>query len=245
MFISWFVNSIDLLESLRKYPVFDAAQFASSASLDPGSAKVRLFRMKKECRIVEIHRNSYTVFRDPLIVASRIVWPSYISLWYALSHHGMTSQVPHGIAVVTTRGTFRKHLDFLGTTITFIRVPPSFLYGYDRIIVGGHEVFMAYPEKAIVDAIHLKMISASEVFEMIRGNERVLDLKRLVEFVSRSNDGDAMRRIGFMLYRMGRIHDMRLRGRLGGTAVPLDPSLPPEGPLIKRWGIIDNLGVER
>jgi predicted transcriptional regulator of viral defense system len=239
------VNSIDLLESLGRYPVFDAAQFASSAGLEPGSAKVRLFRMKKKGRIVEIHRNSYTVFRDPLIVASRIVWPSYISLWYALSHHGLTSQVPHGIAVVTTRGTFRKKLDFLGTTITFIRVPPSYFYGYDRIIVGGHEVFMAYPEKAIVDAIHLKMISASEVFEMIRDNEPGLDIKRLIEFVSRSNDWDAMRRIGFMLDRMGHHDHKRLRGRLGGTAVPLDHSLPTEGPLVQRWGIIDNLGVER
>jgi len=239
------MNSMDLLESLQRYPVFDAAQFASSAGLDPGSAKVRLFRMKGKGRIVEIHRNSYTMFRDPLIVASRIVWPSYISLWYALSYHGMTSQVPHGIAVVTTRGTFRKKLDFLGTTITFIRVPASFLFGYDRIIVGGHEVFMAYPEKAIVDAVHLKMISASEVFEMVRDNEQGLDLKRLVEFVSRSDDRDAMRRIGFMLDRMGHHNLLRLRGPFGGTAVPLDHSLPPEGPMIKKWGIIDNLRVER
>jgi predicted transcriptional regulator of viral defense system len=179
-----------------------------------------------------------------LIVASRIVWPSYISLWYALSYHGKTSQVPHGIAVLTPRMTFRKQLDFLGTTIAFIRVQPSFLYGYDRIIVGGHEVFMAYPEKAIVDAIHLKMISASEVFEMIRDNERGLDLKRLAEFASRSNDGDAMRRIGFMLDRMGRHHHGRLRARFDGAPVPLDPSLPAEGPLIKRWGIINNVGVE-
>jgi len=239
------VNSIDLLESLGKYPVFDAVQFSRSSGLDPDSAKVRLFRMKRAGRIIELHRNSYTVLRDPLIVASHIVWPSYISLWYALSYHGMTSQVPHGIAVLTSRGTFRKQLDFLGTTIAFIRVPPSFFFGYDRITVGGHEVFMAYPEKAIVDAIHLKMISASEVFEMIRDNERGLKVERLVEFASRSNDGDAMRRIGFMLERMGNHYHGRLCARFDRTPVPLDPSLPAEGPFIKRWGIINNVKVER
>jgi predicted transcriptional regulator of viral defense system len=239
------MNSIDLLESLKTYPVFDTAQFASLAGLSPGSAKVRLFRMKRNGRMIEIHRNSYTVVRDPLIVASRIVWPSYISLWYALSYHGMTAQVPHGIAVLTSRGTFRKELEFMGTKITFIMIPPSFLYGYDKINVGGHDVFMAYPEKALVDALHLKRISVSEVFEMIRDNQHELDMERLVEFVLLSNDGEAIRRIGFMLDRLGHHYHGRLRGPTGKAPVPLDHTLPANGRLNKRWGVIDNLEAWR
>ncbi|MBM4249179.1 MAG: hypothetical protein FJ149_07040 [Euryarchaeota archaeon] len=237
------MNSIDLLESLKRYPVFDAARFAASAGLGPDSAKVRLFRMKRAGRIIEVQRNSYTVHRDPLIVASHIVWPAYISLWYALSHHGMTPQVPRAMAVVTTRATFHRELDFLGTRITFIRVPPGYLFGYDRLSVGGHEVFMAYPEKAIVDAIHLGRISASEVFEIIQCNGRELAIDRLVDFAGRSNDGDAARRIGYMLDRAGRRPRGRPRIPPGTTPIPLDRSLPAEGPVDRRWGVIDNVGA--
>jgi predicted transcriptional regulator of viral defense system len=200
--------------------------------------------MREQGRVIGIQRDSFTVLKDPLVIASRIVWPSYVSLWYALSYHGMTLQVPQGITVLTSRQTFRKQLEFQGTRITFVLIPPSFLYGYDRIEVDGHEVFMAYPEKAILDALHLERISVSEISEIIKEHRRELNLERMVEYALRSNDDLAIRRLGYLLERSGYRKYKRLQG-VKGTAIPLEPSLPSDGPLNRKWGVIDNLGVAR
>jgi predicted transcriptional regulator of viral defense system len=237
------MNSLDLMESLKRYPVFDAAQFALMTGLDPASAKVRLFRMRRQGRILGIQRDAFTVLKDPLLIASRIVWPSYISLWYALSYHHMTLQVVHEITVLTSRQTFRKQLEFQGTRINFVLIPPVFLYGYDRLDIGDHEVFMAYPEKAILDALHLHRISVSEISEIVSEHEDELDLERLVEFAKRCNDEKTIRRLGFILERSGHRKVAGLRP-VKGKPLAAEPSFPPDGPLNIRWGVIDNLGGE-
>lgn len=241
--IGYCMNSIDLLDALRKYPVFDTAQFASITGLDSASAKVRLFRMREQGRLLGIQRNSFTVYKDPLVIASKIVWPSYISLWYALSHHGLTLQVPQGITVLTSRQTFRKKICFQGTSINFLLVSPSFMYGYDRIDVGGHEVFMAYPEKALLDALHLQQISVSEISEILMEHGRELDLDRLVEYALRSKDDKLVRRTGLLLERSGYRQHKGLPGGKGKAPIPLDPLLPAEGPLNRKWAVLDNLGA--
>ncbi|MCQ8898325.1 MAG: hypothetical protein NQU48_02650 [Hadesarchaea archaeon] len=63
--------------------------------------------MKREKLIREIERNKYTLHEDPLLIASSITWPSYISCWAALSHHHLTEQLRTAIHVVTTRSRKR------------------------------------------------------------------------------------------------------------------------------------------
>jgi len=239
------MNSIDLLENLKKYPVFDMPAFAEAAGLEPASAKVRLFRMKNKGRILEIQRNSYTVLRDPLIIASRVVWPSYISLWYALRYHQMTAQIVHGIDVLSPRATFRRSIDFLGTQIYFVRISPEFLYGYDRLNLQDHEVFMAYPEKALVDALHLRKISVAEVFEIIYNNRKKLNIERLVDYTKRSKDNATIRRIGYLLDRIGHHRKELLTGQRDLPAIPLDYSFPSEGSLNRKWKIIVNMEAQK
>ena len=75
------MNTIHLLKELERYSTFDLDTFTYVAQLDKAYAKVRLFRLKKAGYILELQRNSYTVHKDPLMVASTIIWPSYISFW--------------------------------------------------------------------------------------------------------------------------------------------------------------------
>ena len=79
------MNMFKLVAALKRYPVFDLATFASVADLSDEYAKVRLFRMTKQEYVVQLQKDRYTVHTDPLIVAYRITWQSYISLWYALN----------------------------------------------------------------------------------------------------------------------------------------------------------------
>ena len=237
------MKTLDLMEMLGRHPVFDLAIFASMAGIEPNYAKVRLHRLVEEGRIFRLERNSYTVLKDPLIVASRIVWPGYISLWYALGYHGLTEQIPHAISVLTTKRTFRAVIDFQQARIEFIKIPPSALFGYEKTVVRESEVFMATPEKALVDAVVLRRISMAEIFGMMKERKMALDLRRLADFVRRTGSIAAAKRMGYMLEQLGSDQWMRLAKGIYPVAIPLDSALPRKGALVRKWGIIDNAGV--
>jgi len=237
------MNTIELLGSLGRYPVFDLATFASIANLRPDYAKVRLFRLTSRGLVRKVLRNVYTVHSDPVLVASRMVWPSYISIWYAMSHHGLTDQVPHEIQVITTRATYRRALIFMGTRISFIRVRPGHFFGYEKTLRGGHEVFMATPEKAIIDAALLRRISMSELFDILKRNIDVINVTKMVGYMARCDNTALSKRLGFMLDTLGHDAHAVLSKDMYPSLVRLDASLPDRGPVKRKWGIRDNIGV--
>ena len=237
------MKTIDLLQRLHMYPVFDRETFALAADLEPPSASARLSRLVGEGRVVRLWRDTYTVQDDPLQVATHLVFPGYISLWYALSHHGWTLQVPHEISVLSTARTYRRSIEFKGYRISFTTIPRKLLFGYRKVTIGGSEVFMATPEKAVVDAVSLKRISPSEVFDILSDNLDSLDVSRLVDCVRRAGSGTVAKRLGYMLTVLD--HDVvgELEDMVYPTVVPLDTTLPPEGSKDDRWGLLDNVGL--
>ncbi len=237
------VNTIDLLDRLKRYPVYDRATFASVAGLEPPSASARLSRLVRDGRIERLWRDAYTVHRDPLLVATHLAFPSYISLWYALSHHGFTLQVPHEISVLTTARTFRSSIEFQGMRISLTIISPSNLFGYQKLVLGELEVSMATPEKALVDAVLLRSISPSEVFSIMEDNADTIDVTRVVSYVRRAGSGTLAKRMGYMLSALG--HDVhgQLDDLVYPTVVSLDTTRPPEGTTDGKWGLIDNVGL--
>ena len=237
------MKTIDLLERLRRYPVFDRETFASLADLDPPSASARLSRLVKDGRMARLWRDAYTVHDDPLVIATHLAFPSYISLWYSLSYHGWTLQVPHEFSVLTTMRTFRPHIEYNGMRISFITIPKGLLFGYQKIIVGGMDVFMATPEKALVDAVVLMSISPSEVYDIMEDNMDLLDVPRVLDHVRRLGNGAVAKRLGYMMTVLGHDEFGRLEDLIYPTVVPLDTARPLKGKVDGRWGLLDNVGL--
>lgn len=238
------VDSITLLGRLQRYPVFDVRTLASEAGLTPPSARLRALRLERKGLVHRVARNTYSIHRDPLVLASRMTWPSYISLWYALSHHGMTLQVPQTIEVLTTRQLFRKQVEVQGVRIIFSKIASKYMFGYGKSLIDDIEVFIATPEKALLDGLLLKRIPASELFEMMANLGDALDVPRMVEYVRATGSGATAKRMGFMLDRLG--HDVRaqLKDMIYPTITVIDLTLPAEGRKDGRWHVIDNLSVE-
>ena len=232
------MRTIDLLQRLRRYAVFDRGTFASLAGLEPPSASARLSRLVQDRRIERLWKDVYTVHRDP-----HLVFPSYISLWYALSHHGFTLQVPHEISVLTTARTFRPSIEFEGMRIAFTVISPGNLFGYQKLVLEELEVFMATPEKALVDAVLLRSISPSEVFSILEDNIDSLDVPKLVGYIKEAGSGTLAKRMGYMLTVLGQ----EVYGQLGDlvypTVVALDTTLPSRGRTDDRWKLLDNAGL--
>lgn len=120
----------------------------------------------------------YTENATEYDIASRIVYPSYVSLISALRFHNLTEQMPHIIYVLS----YKRHRpipDLKGFRVEFKRIKKEMMYGYGRV----DDVFVASPEKAVIDMIYLnEFVDYAE--EAIESGK--LDYPLLEEYAARS-----------------------------------------------------------
>ncbi len=237
------MKKIELLKALEKYAVFSNKKVGEIIGKDRAYTKLVVYRLKNEGLIAEIERGKYTVYRDPLLIASNLTWPSYISCWAALRHHGLTEQLPTVIHVVTTRSRKRRELTFGGARIVFIKTKPSSFFGFEKLQRDGLEIFMADPEKALLDSVLFRRVSFSEIAEMVRKNFRSIDTEKLTDYVLKIGDGSLAKRFGYMLERLGVRTHGKLRKFVGRNYTKLDHALPAEGKKDERWMVVDNVGL--
>lgn len=239
------MKKIGFLRELEKSPVFGNKKLREITGKDAAYTKLLAYRWKREGLIKEVERDKFTVHEDPLLVASNLTWPSYVSCWAALRYHHMTEQLPTTIHVVTTRSRKRREIEFGQSRIVFIRTRPGFFFGYGKFRRDGLEGFMAEPEKALVDSALFRRVSFSEIAGIMRENFDSIDKGRLVGQLLKIGDRSLAKRFGYLLERLGG----RTFGDLGKFAgenyTRLDYSSPAKGEKIEKWMVIDNVGVRR
>lgn len=145
--------------------VADEAVF-SSAILLSGNESVRQVRLQlsrwmKAGRLLQLRRGLYSlaptwrkVEPHPFLVANRLQRGSYVSLQTALAWHGV---IPEHVPVVTSVGPGRPETvrNPLGT-FQFNHLADGLLLGYSRVEVAPRQfAFVASPEKALLDLVHL------------------------------------------------------------------------------------------
>ena len=174
------IEDVIRLLSVKKFPVFSFEELSAFyPAQKPETLKKSLFRWKKRGWIKALRKGLYELtfpvdLKIPdLYLANRIYAPSYISLETALSQYALIPEVAMAVVSVTCRTTRRfqnHHGLFLYRTIQ-----PKAFCGYYIENHGGYDVFMAEPEKALVDYVH---------FQTLRGgkfdpDEHRLDRKRV------------------------------------------------------------------
>jgi len=237
------METLQIVKKLEEYPTFNTDTFANIIDNDETYAKVFLNRLKNRGIVKQIQRNVYTVQEDPLIIASRIIWPSYISLWAAFRYHNLTEQIPSKISVITTRSKSRKNIQMMNTTIIFEKIHPSWFFGFSKIKIQDFEVFMAEPEKALIDAVLLKKISTAEIYFILKENIKDISTKKIVDYILRTKNQALAKRFGWMLESLGCKYVKRLKKQTYKTIIPLDVTRPITGLNDKKWGVIVNIGT--
>lgn len=174
------VNRYEILKKLENAPIFGVQEVSNITEKEKEYAKVILQRMKTNGLILQIERDKYTLQKDPLIIASRIIWPSYISGWAAIRYYNLTTQLPTEINIITTRTRKKGHIVFNNTKVTFTRVKKEHFFGFEKRIYNNFEIFIAKKEKAIIDSIVFGLISTEEAIEIVRANK--LDLAILKKY---------------------------------------------------------------
>jgi len=147
---------IDAYARLKELPtsVFRTHDLMAHLRVNKVNASTILARFEQAGHLIRLKRGLW-VFPDkidPLALAAHLTYPfpAYISLQSALFFHGMISQIPETIFIVSPART-RIYRTRLGI-FSIHHVSPSFFFGFTAMSSGGN---MAKPEKALLDFFYL------------------------------------------------------------------------------------------
>jgi predicted transcriptional regulator of viral defense system len=150
-----------LIEIVGDEPVFETALLLAG-DVDPADVRRQLSRWTRAGRLYQLRRGLYAlappfqrVKPHPFLVANRLVRASYVSLQSALAHHGLIPEVVRVTTSVTTARPGRWGTPL--ATYEYRHIKGALLFGYSLTnLGGGQRAFVATPEKALLDLVHLQ-----------------------------------------------------------------------------------------
>ena len=199
---------------------------------------------KKRGEIAEVERGKYAVVDNPFSVASNIVFPSYISFVSGLAYYGFTTQISRTITVASPKQKNGISVD--GYRIRFVRLAKKRFFGYLKEKSQGKSVFVAEPEKLLLDCVLLpQYCPLTEVFEAIEmlSREKKMDSGKIIAYCKRMGSSVVAKRIGYLMGLAG--NDI-----YGGISEMINKKYDRLNPLLKKgkgrnkkWKLIINEDV--
>jgi predicted transcriptional regulator of viral defense system len=166
------------------------------------------------------------------LIAAHVAEPMYIGYYSALSHHGLTEQVPRTVYLVTpTRAQSRE---IHGVPYHVTTVTEQKFFGCEPTSIEGTTVQVSDLEKTLVDcADHPEFCGGlRELATAMRtADERGCDWDTVGEYLERLNNGAATKRIVYLADQLG--IDLPAREELVASFTSgyslLDPTRPDTG----------------
>ncbi len=189
-----------LLSMVADEPVFSSSLLLSGKA-DKRQVRLQLSRWVKSGQLIQLRRGLYTLAHPwrkvephPFLIANRQRQGSYVSLQSALAWHGA---IPEQVPVVTSVGSGRPETANtpLGT-FQFQHLAEPLRFGFSRVEVAPRQfAFVAAPEKALLDLVHLTTGGDSEAFlrELRLQNPAVFQHAELDELARRSGKPKLLR----------------------------------------------------
>ena len=142
-------------------PAFETGLLLAG-DVDPNNVRKQLSRWTRAGKLYQLRRGLYTlappyqrVKPHPFVIANRLVPNSYVSCQSALAHYGL---IPEYVPVTTSVTTARPaRWDTPLGSFEFRHIKVDLLRGYRLTDLGDNQqAFVATPEKALLDLIHLQ-----------------------------------------------------------------------------------------
>jgi predicted transcriptional regulator of viral defense system len=183
-----------LLTLIAGDPIFRSSLLLAG-EVSVGQVRLQLSRWVNAGRLVQLRRGVYTlapawrkVEPHPFLVANAMQRGSYVSLQSALAYYDL---IPEHVPIVTSVGPGRPETlrNALGT-YGFAHLARGLYFGYSHIEVSpGQLAFVASPEKALLDLVHLTPGGESQAYlqELRLQNLGTLSIKALQEMAQQSN----------------------------------------------------------
>lgn len=179
---------------------------------------------------------------NPLLIAREILAINkgyYFSHGTALEIYGMVTQPQLAVIVSTVKA--RRPITVLGMEFRFVHCKASHMFGLvDHWVTKQEKVPVSDLERTIIDGLKQPEYcgGVTEVAKGLWMRRKDVNVSRLVKYAKRLGIGAVIRRLGFLLeiYKIGTSQDYeKLRSLLTTTYVRLDPVLPSDGKLLRRW----------
>lgn len=250
-------------EGDRVFSTDRARELSSRVGLKDAYLWEALYHLRRGGWIVPLRRGLYALSATvpgltpahEFEIAMALVAPAAISHWSALSHHGLTEQVPRLVYVLTTarsaprkRGATSKDAEpgypVGGTFYRFVQVKPERFFGVEDVWVNESRVTMTDPERTLLDGLMIPRYCGdfAEVLHAFDVRSPNLDVPRIIRYALKLDTATA-KRLGWILERHGiepdRLEPLR-EVPIKGYRV-LDPTGPRRGPCDAGWMIQVNL----
>lgn len=148
------------------------------------SLRFLLTRAHKRGDIVKLRRGLYALpdyLPSEMELANALLKPSYISFFYALAYYHIIPEAVYKVTSATTRTT--HHFESLGKSFTYHHIGLTAFTGYHPEKIRGKIIFIAEPEKALIDTLYfvnLRKLTMPERLDLSTLNlERVRACARL------------------------------------------------------------------
>jgi len=178
------------IETVASQPFFDLATVVQLSGEERAQVRTQLYRWTRAGKLLPLRRGMYTLadrYRkvpiNPAELANHIYRPSYLSGLWALGFYGLIPEKVVLFTSVTTRVP-RRFENSLGR-FEYRHVKQSAFFGYRIAEIDGRKVFLADPEKALLDLWHLGKGKWNEarMGEMRFQNRDAVDPEKLKHFV--------------------------------------------------------------
>lgn len=220
----------DLAEWAEERPLFTVNEAQRATGLERASLLERLSRMARRGDLRRVERGKYTAHDDPMVYATYVETPSYLSFWSGLRFYDLTTQQPTGVQVVcaANRGDLPE--------VTFYSC--SDLFGFGRKRYDRFEVFVADEERLLLDCLARKVVPVDELQELVA----VVDVETAVAYADRLGRKVVNKRLGYLLEAVRDVTVDALRVPDRNYPV-LDLTRPADGETDARWRLKVNADV--
>lgn len=151
---------IQFFKKHREKSLFSFSDLLVLTNEDKSSLSVQLTRLVKSETLTRAAKGWYeNPFNPPSTeeIAMVLRYPSYLSLEYALSKHGILSQRVHTLTLVTTKNTYTYSTP--ENEYEYHQVKRELFFGHER----QNGIQIARPEKALLDLVYIRVVHSGEM----------------------------------------------------------------------------------
>lgn len=173
----------------KSIAIFGPLEVQRLLGVSKTAARFLLRRYTQAGLIIQLRKGLYiladTVLPD-IYLANKLYEPSYVSLEFALSYHGIIPETVYEITSITTRPTKQYDLAKLGKIFSYQYINRKFFWGYIPVRRGNFTALIAEPEKAYLDLIYFAILKKT----VFRGriNKTKLNKDKVLKYAKAFNN---------------------------------------------------------
>lgn len=153
------MNFDKFLEIYGNKPFIESSTYSLYTS-NPDILRVQVNKWKQKRYLLELKKGLYVFSQkyrkypaSRLLIANYLVYPSYISLEYALGFYDLIPEMVSVFTSITTKKTNRFRNEF--GLFKYNSIKKSLFFGYEMKNIDNENIFIASPEKAILDYFYI------------------------------------------------------------------------------------------